>query len=77
MRAQAVGDLADDLAHYRIDRGELDRDVRMLDGAGIEQRHHEVDVVVRSPHIELGAVLPAIPHGTHSLDVLADPRAGG
>ena len=52
MGAQAVGDLAHDLAHEGIDRGELDRDARMLDRAGIEQRHREIDVVVRALHVE-------------------------
>ena len=77
MGAQAVGDLAHDPAHQRIDRGQLDRNARMLDGAGIEQRHREIDVVVRALHVELGAVLPAVPDGAHRGDIFADPRPGG
>ena len=63
-------------AHHRIDRGEVDRDVGMLDGAGIEQRHHQIDVVVRPLDVERRALLPMGPDGAHGADVLAHPGPG-
>src|SRR6185437_2254748 len=51
----------------------MNRDIGMLDRAGIEERHHEVEVVMFALHIERHAVLPAIPDGPHCAHILAHP----
>ena len=76
MGADAVGDLAGDLAHVRVDRGELDRDLGMLDRRRREQRHHQAELVMLAPEIELGPVLPALPDRPQRADIFAHPRAG-
>ena len=52
MRPDALGDLARHLTHHLIDRGDVNGNVGVLDRAGIEQWHHQIDVVMRPPDVE-------------------------
>jgi hypothetical protein len=54
----------------------VDRDVRVLDRARIEERNHQAQVVVRALEGERRALLPRRPHRAHRPDVVAHPRPG-
>ena len=74
MGADAVRDLAGDLAHIRVDRGQLDPDVGVLERCRRKQRHHQAQRVVLAVVIELRAVLPAGPDRAQRADIIAQPR---
>ena len=76
MEPYALGHFARHPAHHRIHRRDMDRDVGMLDRPRIEQRHHQVDVVVRPRDLERRVGLPVRPDRPHRLHILAHPRAG-
>ena len=76
MDTDAVGDFASDAAHDGIHGGHMDRDLGMLDRSRIEQRHHQVDVVVLALHVQRHAVLPAVPDRANGRHILAHPWAG-
>jgi hypothetical protein len=57
-----------------VDGGQVDGNVRVLDRAGIEERRHEIDEVVRALEVEGFVVLPAVPNRPHSSNVLPHPR---
>ena len=75
MRTQAIRDFAGHPAHHRIDGCHVDRNIRELDRAGIEQRHHQRQLVMRSLVIEGNAVLPAAPDRAHGQHIVSHPRA--
>src|SRR3990170_8790610 len=71
---KAVADFAGDPADVLVDAGDIDRDLRVLDGPGIEEGGHQVEAVELPPEVELGPVLPAVPDRAERQDHLADPR---
>src|ERR1700733_577176 len=76
MRSETLGDFASHLTHDQVHRREMNGNFRMLDRTRIEQWHHQIDVVMRSPYVERCAVLPTIPDRANSTHVLAHPRRG-
>src|SRR4029077_11013498 len=77
MGADAVGDLAGDLTHERVNRGELDWDFGVFDRRRREERHHQAQLVVFALIIELcPAVLPTLPDRPQRTDIVAHPRPG-
>ena len=77
MRPDALGDFTGHLTHQLVHCGEMNGNAGMLDRARIEQRHHQIDVVVRPLDVERRAVLPAIPDRANRTHILAHPRPGG
>src|SRR6516225_3764692 len=73
MRPQAVGDLASNAAHVWVNRGQVDRDSRMLDRPRVEERHHQTELVVLARKVERRAILPAVPDRANRLDIFAHP----
>ena len=45
-------------------------------GPGVEQRVHQRELIVGAVEVEVGPVLPAVPHGSHRSDVLLYPGGG-
>src|ERR1700694_5810219 len=77
MRPDTLGDFARHLTHHRVHRRDMDGNVGMLNRARIEQGHHQIDVVMRSPEVGRRAAQPAIPARANRTHVLAHPRPGG
>ena len=74
VEANAVGDLAGDGAHVGADRRDVDGDVGVLDRTGIEQRHHQAEVVALALEPQRFAGLPGPPHRPDRADRVAHPR---
>src|SRR5688572_17347390 len=75
MRVEAVTELPRELAHVRVHAGDPDRDLRVRDRSGAEERRHEREAVVVALEARLGAVLPAVPDCADAEDHLAEARA--
>src|SRR5690242_2628045 len=76
METQAVTGFAGELAEVGVDGSDMHRDAGMLDWAWIEVRRHQIDAVVPAFVIELRPVLPAVPGGAESANVVAQTRSG-
>jgi hypothetical protein len=76
MRAEAVGDLAGDLAEDRVDRREVDGDLRVLDRARVEERDHQAQPIALAAEVERLARLPGAPDGADRVHGLPHPRRG-
>ena len=74
MEPNAISYFAGNGAHIRPNRGDVDRDVGMVDWAWVKQRHHHVEVVVLAFELQRFAGLPCVPDGAHSVDVVTHPR---
>ena len=75
MQQYSVADLARHLKHAAIYCRDVYLDVRVLDGAWIEEGRHEVEGIEFALEIQLRPVLPAIPYGPQGQDIL--PHALG
>jgi len=49
-------------------------DVRLVDGAGVEEGAHQPVLVELAPKVQSGAVLPGVPDGSQGQDELAQSR---
>src|SRR6267143_5299035 len=71
VHVQAVADLAGHAAHRRVHARDEHGHARMLDGAGVEERRHEVEAEELALEVELRPVLPAVPDRAQGQDHLA------
>ena len=74
METYSISDLARHSHHVGANRSNVDRYRRMVDRPRVKQRDHQAQVVVLALEVQLGAVLPAVPHCPHRHDVVAHPR---
>src|SRR5439155_5804181 len=72
MRLDAVGDLCGRAKHPLVDRGEVDRDARVIDRSRIEERRHEVEVIEVALEREAMLVLEGAPDVAERGHVLLD-----
>jgi len=61
MDGDTFAELAGQPAHLRIDRRDVNRDLRVLDGAQVEEGRHQIVAVGRTAEVERRALLPALP----------------
>ena len=73
MDVEPVRDLTGRPAHPLVHPGEVDGDVGMVDGAGIEERVHQTEPVELALPVGAGAVLERVPDGAHAPDVVGHP----
>ena len=71
---KAIGHLAGDTCHALANAGERDRDVRMLDRAGVEEIADQREAVEAALVSGAGAILEGIPDRPKAADVVDDAR---
>src|SRR5207248_9621991 len=71
MHMEAVANLPRHAAHILVDASDEDRDVRVVDGSGIEKWRHQVEVIEFALEVERRSLLPGFPDGTKREDDLA------
>ncbi len=76
VQPEPVAQLAGEAPHVGVHGGDLDGDVRVLDGARVEERRHQAELVVLALELWSPSVLEAVEHRLHAQDVLAQPRPG-
>src|SRR5690242_2035438 len=61
MNVKPIANLSRHATHVRIHTRHIDRDLRMFNAPGIEERRHQTEVVKPTVESEWGSILPAIP----------------
>ena len=67
---EAVGHLARQPGQAGVDARDVNGNVGVLDGAGVEERRHEGEFVVFAAEVEALAMLPCVPEGAHGQNLL-------
>ena len=73
MQPDAVGTLPRHRRHIRTNHRDMNRNVGMVDGSRVKQRHHQVEVVMIALKLQRHLLLPAPPHRPHRPDVVTHP----
>ena len=76
VQQNAVAHLARHAQHVRVDRRDEHLYVGVRDGAGVEERRHQVEVVVVAVELDRRPRLPSVPDVAERLNVLAHARRG-
>ena len=76
MDVEAVADLTREPGETGVDAGYVDRDLRMLYRAGVEERRHEGVTVELALELEGSFGLERLPDRTQGQDVLPEARRG-
>ena len=71
---EAVGNLTGRTAHARIHPGEVDRDIRVIDGTRVEERVDQLETVELAFVVRARAVLKRVPNRAHAADVVGHAR---
>ena len=72
MRVEAVGALSGGAAHAFVHPGQIDGNVGVVDGTGVEERVHQRELVELTAIVRFGVVLEIVPDGAHAMHVIGD-----